>query len=272
MLNFISRFPKGRNNVVLMNTRAGMLIGKWITPGLTGIAFYFASLILLLKGYSIQGMVPVDMPSNWISVHPGLNDRTIIYLHEKNKERVIRHAELFLSGRRNFKALREMFQDIAISPISLMYYCIGRFGFAKTYFASSECNNCDLCIKECPVKAITKVNNRPFWTFKCESCMHCMGNCPKKAIQTAHGYFIGLLILNSFLTGLFFSFWNLYFVNVDTKVIQFVLKQLLFMMLLVITHRLIHYAMRFRIVERIMVYTSLTRYKFWGKRYKALKD
>ncbi len=89
MLNFIMRFPKGKNKVVLMNTRAGMLIGKLITPGLTGIAFYLSALVLLkLKGYSIKAIFPVDMPSNWISLHPGLNDRTVKYLHEKSRERV----------------------------------------------------------------------------------------------------------------------------------------------------------------------------------------
>ena len=31
MLNFIRHFPKGKNKVVLMNTRAGMLIGKFVT-------------------------------------------------------------------------------------------------------------------------------------------------------------------------------------------------------------------------------------------------
>jgi Pyruvate/2-oxoacid:ferredoxin oxidoreductase delta subunit len=270
MLNFISRFPKGRNNVVLMNTRAGMLIGKWITPGLTGIAFYFASLILIIKGYSIRGMVPVDMPSNWISIHPGLNKRTVKFLHTKNKERVIRHAGIILSGKSYFRALREIIQDILISPVSLLYYFIGRFGFAKTFYASSDCNNCNICIKDCPVKAIIKVNNRPFWTFKCESCMHCMGNCPRKAIQTAHGFLIGLLILNSFLAGLFYSLWNLYFINIDNGFLRFIIEQIIFIIVLTVCHRIIHFAMRFRIIERLMVYTSLTKYKFWGPRYKAL--
>ena len=70
MLNFLIHFPKGKNNVLLLNTRAGMLIGKWNVPGLTGIAFYFAAFILKLKGYFIKSMFPVDLPSNWISVHP----------------------------------------------------------------------------------------------------------------------------------------------------------------------------------------------------------
>jgi Pyruvate/2-oxoacid:ferredoxin oxidoreductase delta subunit len=272
MLNFISRFPKGKNKVVLMNTRAGMLIGKWITPGLTGMAFYLSSLILLLKGYSIRGMVPVDMPSNWISVHPGLNDRTVKYLHTKNKERVLRHAEIILSGKRYFRALREIIQDVVISPVFLLYYFIGRFGFAKTFYVSSNCNNCNICINDCPVKAIIKINNRPFWTLRCESCMHCMSNCPKKAIQTAHGFLIGVIILNSFLTGFFYKLWNSYNITMESGIIRFILEQLLFMALLVICHRILHYAMRFRIIERLMVYTSLTSYKFWGPRYKALKQ
>lgn len=191
MQAFISRFPKGRNPVLLLNTRAGMLIGKWITPGLSGIAFYFSALILMLKGYKIKAMFPVDMPSNWISIHPGLNKRTVEYLHERNKERVFKFATKVLDGNSDFRSMREIIQDTLISPIALLYYFVGRFFLAKTYYASGSCTNCDLCIKQCPVKAIKTIDNRPFWTYKCESCMHCMSYCPHRAIETAHGPIIG---------------------------------------------------------------------------------
>ena len=52
-LDFIRSFQKGNNQVVLMNTRAGMKIGNMITPGLTGIAFFLSSFILKKKGYNI---------------------------------------------------------------------------------------------------------------------------------------------------------------------------------------------------------------------------
>ena len=182
MLNFLFHFPKGDNNVLLLNTRAGMLIGKWITPGVTGIAFYFSALILKLKGYSIKSMFPVDLPSNWISVHPGLNGRTIKYLHERNQEKVYRFARKVLLGGSDFRGLYEIIQDILISPISLGYYFVGRFFFAKTYYASADCDNCGLCIKACPVKAIKKVDNRPFLTFKSESFIHFMSYFTKKPI------------------------------------------------------------------------------------------
>jgi len=272
MLNFLVRFPKGRNKVLLMNTRAGMLIGKWITPGLTGIAFYFSALILKLKGYSIQSMFPVDLPSNWISVHPGLNERTVKYLHEQNQEKVYRFARKVLSGGSDFRGLYEIIQDTLVAPISLGYYFMGRFLFAKTYFASSDCDNCDLCIKACPVKAIKKVDNRPFWTFNCESCMHCMSNCPKRAIETGHGYILVFSLLFSLvLSGMFYTYFAELFFDIENTFAGFVMNSALFLGILAIWYRIIHFAIRFRFVERIIVYTSLTKYKFWGRRYKALK-
>ena len=147
MLNFIAHFPRGKNKIVLMNTRAGMLIKKWITPGLTGIAFYFSALLLKIKGYRIQGMFPVDLPSNWIFLHPGLNEKTVKYLHEKNKERVTRFAQRIFSGKSDFRSVREIIPDVLVAPISILYYCVGRLFLSKTYYASSKCDNCGMCIR-----------------------------------------------------------------------------------------------------------------------------
>jgi ferredoxin/flavodoxin len=272
MLHFITRFPNGRNNVLLMNTRAGMLIGKWITPGLTGIAFYFSALILKMKGYSIKAMFPVDLPSNWISVHPGLNERTVKYLHERNQEKVYRFARNVFAGGSDFRGLYEIIQDALVAPISLGYYFMGRFLFAKTYFASADCDNCGLCIKSCPVKAIKKVDNRPFWTFNCESCMHCMSNCPKRAIETGHGYILVFSLLFSLLlSGLFYKYFAELFFDIKNTFTGFVISSALFLAMLAVWYRAIHFAMRLRFVERLIVYTSFTKYKFWGRRYRALK-
>lgn len=270
MLHFLMRFPKGKNKVVLMNTRAGMLIGKLITTGLTGIAFYFSASILKLKGFSIQGILPVNLPSNWISIHPGLNNRTVKYLHEKNSERVVVFAQKILSGKSYFKALLE-FYDILLAPIALAYYLIGRFFFAKTFYASSDCNNCNVCVKACPVKAIIKVDQRPFWTFSCESCMKCMSNCPKKAIETGHGYIAEFSLLFSLvLPGIFYQYVGLYFYPIENSLLKMLVESVLFLSLLTIWYRFIHWSMRFKIVERIIVFTSFTQYNWWGRRYKAL--
>lgn len=60
MLHYLLRFPKGNNEVMLMNTRAGMRIGNWVTPGISGISLYLSALILRWKGYKIRSLYPVD--------------------------------------------------------------------------------------------------------------------------------------------------------------------------------------------------------------------
>jgi ferredoxin len=239
---------------------------------LTGIAFYFAALVLKLRGYSILSMFPVDLPSNWISVHPGLNERTVKYLHERNQDKVYQFARKVLDGGSDFRGFREIIQDALVAPISIGYYFMGRFLFAKTYYASSDCDNCDLCIKTCPVKAIKKVDNRPYWTFNCESCMHCMSNCPKKAIETGHGFILVFsLFFSVVLSGLFYTYFAELLFDIEHTSIGFILNSALFLGLLAIWYRILHFGLRFRVVERIIVYTSLTKYRFWGRRYKALK-
>lgn len=272
MLNFILHFPKGKNKVVLMNTRAGMLIGKFITQGLTGIAFYLSALILLIKGFSIKAILPVDMPSNWISLHPGLNMRTVKYLHEKNKERVEVFARKIVQGKSYFRALLEVY-DLMLAPIALAYFVAGRFFLSKTFYASRDCNNCDLCIKSCPVKAIIKVDNRPFWTFNCESCMKCMSSCPKKAIETGHGYIAAFVFLfNAIILVAFYKSLNTYFPHIENGLIKFVVESVLSITFIGIWYRIIHWLLRNKLFEQITVYTSLTKYKWWGRRYKALKE
>jgi len=271
MLNFILRFPKGKNKIVLMNTRAGMLIGKFVTPGITGIAFYLSASILFFKGFSIKAIKPFDMPSNWISFHPGLNEKTVKYLHIKNLERVEVFAQKVLQGKSDFRALLE-FYDLLLTPIALGYYLLGRFFLAKTFYASLDCDNCDLCIKSCPVKAIIKVDKRPFWTFKCESCMKCIGYCPQKAIETGHGFvFAFLFLFYSVLLALIFKFFDIVFLPIENSLLSTSLEWLLLLGLLFLWYKLIHWLLRFRFFERIVVYTSLTKYKWWGRRYKALK-
>jgi Pyruvate/2-oxoacid:ferredoxin oxidoreductase delta subunit len=272
MLNFIAHFPRGKNDIVLMNTRAGMLIKRWITPGLTGIAFYFSALLLKVKGYSIKGLQAVDLPSNWISVHPGLNDRTVKFIHEKIKALIINFADKILSGKSSFKALYDIIQDALMAPIAVLYYFIGRFFLSKTYFASSDCDNCGACIKNCPVKAIIEVDKRPFWTYRCESCMRCMGNCPKKSIETAHGFAFGIWAFYSFvLSILFYKYFALYFFSIKNEAGKFIIETTIFLSATMLSYRMMHYLLRFKLFERLFVYTSLTKYRFWGRRYKAPK-
>lgn len=268
-IDFIRHLPKGTNDVILMNTRAGGRIGKLVTPGLTGIAFMLASIILRAKGYKIKGEIPFDMPSNWISIHPAYREKTVKYLHRINYNKVKNHADKIFSGMKDFAASKDIIQDLLIAPISFLYYLIGRYAFAKSFYASYKCDNCNLCVKECPVNAIKLTNNRPYWTLKCESCMKCMNNCPKKAIETSHGLIAALVILTLILSSLI-PFQNLG----DSSLaywIQFIIKNILFFSLLVFLYRIQQIFLNYKFTARIISYLSLTHYKFWG-RYKSLSE
>ena len=262
-LDFIRSFPKGNNSVVLMNTRAGMKVGKMVIPGLTGIAFFLSSFILKRKGYKTIGQIPFDMPSNWLSIHPALRKKAIEFIYEKNYHRVKKHFKILYSEETDFASNKDIIQDLLISPIALIYYLAGRYFLAKSYYASNKCNNCNLCIKQCPVQAIRLINARPFWSFKCESCMKCMNNCPSRAIEVAHGLWLVLIVLASTIGSFLFRDWL-----PNTWIVRFLFFNLIFFILLLVLYRVQHWILNNKLIAQIISLTSLTHYKCWG-RYKA---
>jgi ferredoxin len=273
VIDFLLRFPKSRNQVFLLNTRAGMKLSKLFTPGLSGLAQLFPTLLLLLKDYRIAGLQPMDLPSNWISVHPGLRQKVVDSIFQRCEKITKRFAEKILSGKKIYKGLISLPVDLLISPISFGYYFYGRFALTKTFVADSRCNSCSFCEKECPVNAIKMKNGRPFWTRKCESCMHCMNVCPKQSIQTPHLFVaiiwwlifavIPVLILKELATGFPGISDNF---NLVSDIILLVTG----LPVVFFTYRIMHFLMKYRLFSRLIVYTSLTKFKFW-RRYSAPK-
>ncbi len=187
MLKFILRFPRGKGRVILINSRAGMKMGKIFTPGVSGLAILLPTIIMLLKGYRIHGLAPIDTPSNWISIHPGIRKKVV--------ESIFRHRDAELSKLWNRLSNNKVFYpikfflllpvDLFLIPVSLGYIFFGRFLLARTYLADQSCNGCGLCAERCPVGAIRMVNNRPWWTYRCESCMRCSNICPNKSVNSS---------------------------------------------------------------------------------------
>ena len=274
MRKFIRYFPKVKNcSAFVVNTRAGLRTGKGFIPGLSGVLHYWSSIILRSKGFRVIGLQAVDLPSNWLSVHPALREKTIKLIYQHIEPKVRNFAIKITDGRKSYRALYDIIQDIIVAPIAILYILFGKYFFAKSFIASSDCDMCRLCETTCPVQAIKQVDNRMFWTIKCESCMKCMSNCPQKAIETAHGFIIiGSIILTSFsaflinniLTFSPFVDWQL----LENENIKTILNIILFFLLLFIAYRIMHWLMRFKLFERIFVLSSLTQYEFWG-RYKA---
>lgn len=275
-LGFVFAFPRApaRNRAFIVNTRAGLRLFGLCLPGLSGLAQLLAAAVLLLKGYRIVGMRPIDLPSNWISLHPGLSKDSIGALYARCAVITQRFADRLLDGRRDLRALWDLPQDLLIAPISLGYYFIGRFFFAKSFIATSACDACGACVKECPTRALTLVGDRPFWSWRCESCMRCMNLCPRRAIETAHGFVIAVPLalslamqhlvvpavaprLPPWLTG-----------GRVGELAHFVVDNVVIIAVLFLAYRLLHRALRVRLIERVVVATSLTHLRSW-RRYRA---
>jgi len=276
MLKFILWFPiaqQGRRDIFLLNTRAGMKLYKLFTPGLCGVALIIPILILAAKGYRIKGLLPLDMPSNWISIHPGVKEKVVNSITSRCERIVGRFADEVLEGKASIHPIFWILLplDILVSPISLGYMIIGRFFLAKTFFASAKCNNCRICEEKCPVGAIKIVNDRPYWQFRCESCMRCMNICPQKTINTAH-----LLALGIIWGGLLLPFSkdiNLFLIKtfptiyaVMPGLIDLTIATLISLPLFWGVYGIYHQLIRVKAINHLFTYTSLT---FYWRRYTA---
>ena len=264
MLKFILKFPvRGRCGFFLLNTRAGSKIGRLLLPGVSGIAQVLPALILLLKGFRLRGLFPVDLPSNWTSVHPGYNRSAIRALFERSRNMTSRFSDWILTGRFASRpnVLVMLPVDLLLAPVALLYFVYGRFWLAKLFFASSACDGCGLCAEKCPTASIRLHGGRPFWKFSCESCMRCLNVCPRRAIQVSHLLAVLIGVAGSYLP------LALVFKLVDPRLpaalrgpLNFAINWGIYMSLIFLLSGLAYWLMRVDAIRRLFTLTSLTRY------------
>lgn len=198
VIRFALHLPRGNGtHAFVAPTRAGLKFGRVYTPGMEGTAGYLITLILFFKGYNIRGVVGIDMPSNWISIHPGLNPESVAGIVKRAEQKCTRFMETIADGGRWFfpGSFVQLFFGLLLLPISAGYLLLGRFYFAKLFFADYRCTGCGICVDNCANQAVRlsgKKDPRPYWTFSCENCMRCMGYCPNQAVQAGHS--LGLLL------------------------------------------------------------------------------
>jgi hypothetical protein len=271
-LGFLLRLPRAaaRNRALVVNTRAGVRFFGVALPGLSGIAQLLAALTLLVKGYRVVGMRPMDLPSNWLALHPGLRADNVAALHARGEAKTRRFAARILDGGRDYRALWDLPQDLLIAPIAVGYYFVGRFLLAKSFVASRDCDGCGACVSGCPLKAIRLEAGRPFWSYRCESCMRCMNACPRRAIETAHG-FVAVALVLSFVVVKPAVFDHVAWLNrggLLPTLARNVVSPALTLAVVLLGYRVLHRLLGVGLVERLTTLTSLTRFRWW-RRYRA---
>ena len=192
-LMFCLKMPRSSKSPVFISaSRAGWFLGPWGLPGMEGTACLIAALILFFKGWDTRGFWGIDMPSNWLDVHPGMNEAHAQYFFDRAKPRIQGFISGLSAGKRIYRSFICWLLGILLLQISFMYLIFARLMLAKIKFADERCNSCGICSDYCPFGAIKMLGpegkKRPYWKFNCESCERCMAYCPQKAIQAAHSY------------------------------------------------------------------------------------
>ncbi|HUW93286.1 MAG TPA: EFR1 family ferrodoxin [Bacteroidales bacterium] len=270
MIYFLLKLPWGEGRkVFLMNTRGGLKLSKLFVKGISGMALMLPAFILLMKGYRCIGFRPVDLPSNWIILHPGVRKAVANSIYDHWEVNIRRFAQKILSGKKVWRGLYSWPVDIALFPIALGYYMAGRFFLAKTFIAGTGCNLCGLCIKECPTKSIKLVDGRPYWKLTCESCMKCINRCPERAIQTTHGLAVAFWLILSSLFGIIFPALVAAGGIEENALWWKVVEQLLRFGVVIATvwaiYLIIHYLQRIKPFRYLFEFTSLSRLGFWRR-------
>ncbi len=273
VLKYLWHYCKSKysNKFFVVNTRAGMKMNKIFTPGINGLALLLPTLMLWIKGYKLIGYRSIDLPSNWISLHPGLKEKVVNSIFVRCKKITNKFALKILGGRKSTPGAWWLPIDLAFLPISAGYYFYARFILSKTFIATSNCNNCGLCIEKCPVKAIELVSGKPYWNHSCESCMKCMNNCPTRAIETPHGFtsiiwWFSFAILPILITKMITNLTN--YKGFKFEIVYNGLFIFLSILVIFGSYDFLHRLMKIKAINNIIKYTSLTSYGFW-RRYKA---
>ncbi|MCR4442877.1 MAG: EFR1 family ferrodoxin [Peptococcaceae bacterium] len=190
MLRFLLKFPRRRGtHAFVMPTRGGTRFGRFFPPGLEGTAGYLAALVLSFKGYRVRGVMGIDMPSNWVVVHPGYSEANARAIIDRAREKTVRFMNSLLAGNRVFRGRVCLLMGLLLLPVSLGFLVLGRFFLVKIFYASFRCTACGFCVKNCSYRGVRLrgvKNKRPYWTFSCQSCMRCMAYCPSKAVEASY--------------------------------------------------------------------------------------
>jgi len=239
-----------------------------------GTAGYLIALLLLCRGYTVKGVVAIDMPSNWTAAHWGLSDENVQVISARAAEKVKKIAHEIVEGHSVYKGLIPLVLGIALSRISLMYLIMGQLIFSKLFFASNQCNGCRLCQRICPPKAIAMIGNKPYWQYSCDSCMACMNYCPQSAIQVSpFSIFLFSYILSLPVTTWITNIIGDSMMTEAPEVVLYAIQYLYTLCSVAVVSLIIHCFLRFKWITALLTRLSHTRY---FRRYHAqgvsLKD
>jgi len=181
MLKYIHGLPVGNNTGAVVISTNGRISTRF-RDGYQGWALYQARLALKLKKYHVFLSETLDYPHNVTIAGPPRRKKFNQQIIEQVLAKLPDLAEKIVKG---LKFHRSFFwPNILWSlPFGYLFSWFGRHILGKFFTADSRCNNCGVCVKQCPAKTIRFRSGKIKWGWNCEGCLRCINHCPKKAIQ-----------------------------------------------------------------------------------------
>ena len=237
--------------------------------------FFFAGLILALKGYRIKALFSLDMPANFINLHWGMRPRNSAVLFSRARKRLEPIMNKILDGKRMFFTLNNLWELIwsglvfwAVPLFPILYLFIARIWMGKLMFSNNRCIGCGLCAKFCSNRGVVmkKVGEkkRPYWTYHCEVCLRCMGFCKKKAIEAGHSWAILLYFITSIpvFTWLSIRLHDAYplFPVIQNYWLKEIFNIIYFFPAMILSYWIFWYLIRIPVINTIFTFSTFTHF------------
>lgn len=169
--SFLKKLPNGKQSPAAVLSVSG---GGEVSPNTA--CRIPAKGYLTKRGYDVVYENMLVMPSNFATqAEPHLNLALLTVLPER-LETIINDL---LEGKKRLTVPKT--KDRLITAFGVAEHLGGNL-FGKNLYATSDCNQCGLCVKNCPKKNIKMVNGRPKFGWRCMWCLKCVYACNRRAI------------------------------------------------------------------------------------------
>lgn len=171
MMDFIKMLPEGDGRKVFI----------YQTAGEDSSLNYAASTEVIGrlkdKDYEVISEFIFEMPSNFFTIQ---KDKKLKEVLRKTNIEIKLAAECLINGTPCF--LKKGF----LSPIIQKLGKLEQFGdrrIGQKFQVSEACNNCGVCLRNCPRDNIFKKKDKIAFDKDCMLCMRCLYSCPVNAIS-----------------------------------------------------------------------------------------
>lgn len=172
--SFVATFPPGNGRrVFILKTAADFI-------SINHNASSALIQVLQERAYDVFYDRIIVMPSNWVITYDDSMTKQLCTTAEKKASHM--SADLIDAKRRQYNP--GIFIKLLSTGLAYMEKNHGSRAFGSSLRVDALCNQCELCVRNCPVNNINTTDRTVSFGDNCMGCMRCIYRCPKEAITS----------------------------------------------------------------------------------------